>query len=789
MSSLVGLRNPRRLWALAALFCAGGLMVLVVDASGAGTARPHTAQGQTAAGFPLAATPARSINASRDPRLVGASPSQRPLLASGTNGLGFTANARVSANAASLSRRQAEPSITSDPANHNAMVVGYIDSGSDSVPGVSRSTDGGKSWAAPSGGALLPHPPGLAWGSRTGVGQVAGGDPGLAWGTGNTVYYSTLGAPDNSRPATPGVCNVGGLYVYRSTDGGNTWTVPAGGPAAPNTQTVFRDKDLLAADSNPASSHAGTVYLAWSDDQYSGCPQNFGTNFVTRSIMFSRSIDGGVSWSTPISLGSGCLEAAIPAVGADGSVYVAWFDCNSGDRELVRKSTDGGVTFSPAVAAASGLMRCPNPLPGASFRVDAEYPSIATDPTDATRVYVAWSSCTATSQSDVFLSRSTDGGATWSPTALRVNDDGTSNPRDQFFPAITVDDQGVVRAMWGDDRLDTVNPGGHDYDIFAAASTDHGASFGPNVRVTTQSSDPDAGNGGTFIGDYFGIAACGTPVWDDTRNGNQDIYAAGLDENGDGIVDDCVTGPPVDTELPAISGSDTIGATLKGSPGAWKGYPLPAFTRRWRRCDAQGGGCADIAGATSDSYTLVAADAGHTIRLRVSGTNSLGSAAADSVQTAVVPVILEKLTVATNGDGAGTVTSSPGGIACGATCSHDYPNGTIVTLAAAPASDSTFAGWSGAGCAGTAACPVTMNKAATVTAAFVRDCTVPNVTRKRITVATRAIKAHDCRVGKIKHAYSNTVKKGHVISQQPKAHKRLGHGAKVDLVVSKGTKP
>ena len=764
-------------------------MVLVIDSGSAGTAHPAIAQGRTQAGFPPpAAAPRPSINASLDPRL-GASASRRAPLASSASGLGFTANALVSANAASLSRSQAEPSIASNPLNRNMMVASYTDSVDDNQPGVSRSMDGGKTWTAPTGGALLPNPPGLTWGNRGAPDHVGGGDTAPAWGTGDTVYVATLGVQVNTNPPTPGVCNVGGLYVYRSTDGGNTWTVPANGPAAPNTQTIFRDRDHLAADSNPASSHAGTVYLVWSDDQYSGCPQIFGTNFVTRSIMFSRSTDGGVSWSTPISLGSGCLEAAIPAVGADGSVYVAWFDCNSGDREMVRKSTDGGVTFSPAVAAGTGLMRCPDPLPGAHFRLSGEAaPTIATDPTDAARVYVAWSSCTPTSQADVFFSRSTDGGATWSPTPLRVNDDGTSNPRDQFFPAITVDDQGVIRAMWGDDRLDTVNAGGHNYDIFAAASTDHGASFGTNVRVTTQSSDPDIDNGGTFIGDYFGIAACGTPVWGDTRNGNQDIYAAGLDQNGDGVVDDCVTGPPVNTVPPAISGTATIGATLRGSPGAWKGYPLPAFTRQWRRCDTQGSGCVDIAGATSDSYALVAADAGHTIRLRVSATSSLGSAAADSTQTAVVPVP-ETLIVAKNGDGAGTVTSSPTGIACGATCSHDYPNGTIVTLSEAPASGSTFVGWSGGGCSSNAICIVTMSNAVTVTATFGKDCTVPKVTGKRVTFARRAIKAHDCRVGKIKRAYSNKVKKSHVINQRPKPHRRLTHGAKVNLVLSKGKKP
>jgi PASTA domain len=620
--------------------CVGGVMVLVVDAGSRGTARSGVVRGQAASGrvAPAAASPP-SMNASLGPRLLGASAARRALLTSRASGLGFTANALVSANAASLSRPQAEPSIASDPLNRNVMVVGYADSVTDVFPGVSRSTDGGKSWRAPTGGALLPSPPGLSWGDRTSVGHIAGGDSALAWGTGDTVYFATLGNQDNTKPPTSGVCNVGGLYVYRSTDGGNTWTLPVNGPALPNTQTIFRDRDHIAADSHPSSSHAGTVYLAWSDDQYAGCPHNFGANFVTRQIMFSRSTDGGVSWSTPISLGSGCLEAAIPAVGADGSVYVAWFDCNirGGDRELVRKSTDGGASFSPAVAAGSGLARCPDPLPGARFRLSGEAaPTIATDPTDAARVYVAWSSCTPAAQADVFLSRSTDGGATWS-SPLRVNDDGTSNPRDQFFPAITVDDQGVVRAMWGDDRLDTVNPGGHNYDIFAAASTDHGASFGANVRVTTQSSDPDVDNGGTFIGDYWDLAPCGTPVWGDTRNGNQDIYAAGLDQNGDGIVDDCVTGPPVNTVSPTISGAASKGATLNGSPGAWKGFPLPTFAVRWRRCDTRGRGCVDIAGATSDSYTLVGSDAGKTIRFRVSGTNSLGSAAADSTQTAVVP--------------------------------------------------------------------------------------------------------------------------------------------------------
>jgi hypothetical protein len=75
------------------------------------------------------------------------------------------------------------------------------------------------------------------------------------------------------------------------------------------------------------------------------------------------------------------------------------------------------------------------------------------------------------------------------------------------------------------------------------------------------------------------------------------------------------------------------------------------------------------------------------------------------------------LNVSKNGTGSGTVTSSPSGIDCGATCSHSYTSGTVVTLTASPASGSTFAGWSGA-CSGTGGCTVTMDQARSVTATF-----------------------------------------------------------------------
>ncbi|MDD2691487.1 MAG: DUF4214 domain-containing protein [Simplicispira sp.] len=75
------------------------------------------------------------------------------------------------------------------------------------------------------------------------------------------------------------------------------------------------------------------------------------------------------------------------------------------------------------------------------------------------------------------------------------------------------------------------------------------------------------------------------------------------------------------------------------------------------------------------------------------------------------------LTVARQGTGSGTVTSSPAGISCGSTCSASYAAGTSVTLSAQPASGSTFAGWGGA-CSGTSSCTVSMSAARSVTASF-----------------------------------------------------------------------
>ncbi len=101
--------------------------------------------------------------------------------------------------------------------------------------------------------------------------------------------------------------------------------------------------------------------------------------------------------------------------------------------------------------------------------------------------------------------------------------------------------------------------------------------------------------------------------------------------------------------------------------------------------------------------------------LRLSNIGAIGGTMSVTVGTGTVTTYA--LTVAKAGTGAGTVTSSTGGINCGTACAASFTSGTTVTLTATAASGSTFAGWSGA-CVGTGACVVSMTTARAVTATF-----------------------------------------------------------------------
>jgi hypothetical protein len=126
------------------------------------------------------------------------------------------------------------------------------------------------------------------------------------------------------------------------------------------------------------------------------------------------------------------------------------------------------------------------------------------------------------------------------------------------------------------------------------------------------------------------------------------------------------TAPPAapgNSSAPAISGSAAVGSTLSTSDGSWSGSPT-SFAYQWRDCDATGGACTDIPGATANTYVVTASDVGHTIRVVVTATNGGGSTPATSDATATVP--------------------SPGG-------GSPPPDTTAPVIRSAGASPSTFA--------------------------------------------------------------------------------------------------
>ena len=95
-------------------------------------------------------------------------------------------------------------------------------------------------------------------------------------------------------------------------------------------------------------------------------------------------------------------------------------------------------------------------------------------------------------------------------------------------------------------------------------------------------------------------------------------------------------GSPTATAAPLVAGSAQVGAVLTVDAGGWAAAPT-ALVYQWRRCDASGGACVDIAGATASTYTVATTDSRSTLRVLVVATSAAGAGGAISAATPVIP--------------------------------------------------------------------------------------------------------------------------------------------------------
>lgn len=92
---------------------------------------------------------------------------------------------------------------------------------------------------------------------------------------------------------------------------------------------------------------------------------------------------------------------------------------------------------------------------------------------------------------------------------------------------------------------------------------------------------------------------------------------------------------PARLTAPTVAGTPTQGQTLTARAGTWTNTPT-TYRYQWQHCDAAGANCTDLAGATAATYVVAATDVGARLRVNVTATNGVASAAAPSPVTVAV---------------------------------------------------------------------------------------------------------------------------------------------------------
>ena len=389
-----------------------------------------------------------------------------------------------------------EPSIAISPVDPNIMVAGSI------LDNVYRSSDGGVTWKHDK--------------LESSFGVF--GDPCIVASHTGDFYYLHLSNPEGMGWASDMLLDR--IVCQRSTDGGETWS-DGGGMGLQHPKDQDKEWAVVSQDGS-------TIHACWTQfDKYDSRLEEDST-----TILCSFSDRKGEEWSTPVRVSEkagNCLdsdettEGAVPAIGHDGTIYVAWA---LNETIWFDRSEDGGKTWLEKDIPATSIVGGWDQNVEAIGRVNG-MPVTCVDHCTSSehygRIYINWTDArNGDDDLDVFICYSDDGGFTWSDD-IRVNDDEPGSQ--QFFTWMTVDPKnGGIHIVFYDRRAHSDNH----TDVYVASSFD-GASNWTN-RLVSQS--PFLPRGKVFFGDYNNISAVDghvRPIWTREDNNKLTVWTALLE--------------------------------------------------------------------------------------------------------------------------------------------------------------------------------------------------------------------------------------------------------------------